>query len=65
MIRNNLDLLSLVIFTIFISLVLIIYASAVVFDITKKEQTKQEAIKAGLVQNNEGHWVRPNLEEKK
>ena len=30
-----------------------------------EEQTKQEAIKAGLVQDNKGHWVRPELEEKK
>ena len=30
-----------------------------------KEKTKQEAIKAGLVQDNEGHWVKPELEEKK
>ena len=27
-----------------------------------EEQTKREAIKAGLVQDNEGHWVRPKLE---
>ena len=27
------------------------------------EQTKREAIKAGLVQNNEGHWVRPEIEK--
>ena len=29
-----------------------------------EEQTKQEAIKAGLVQDNAGHWVRPELGEK-
>ena len=28
-----------------------------------EEQTKREAIKAGLVQDNEGHWVRPELEK--
>ena len=27
-----------------------------------EEKTKQEAIKAGLVQDNEGHWVKPELE---
>ena len=27
-----------------------------------EEQTKREAIKADLVQDNEGHWVRPELE---
>ena len=26
-----------------------------------EEQTKQEAIKAGLVQDNVGHWVKPEL----
>ena len=28
-----------------------------------EEKTKQEAIKAGLVQDDKGHWVRPELEK--
>ena len=43
-------------------LVLAVIASAVPILAANQEQTKREAIKAGLVQDNEGHWVRPELE---
>ena len=45
-----------------IGLTFIILAVAVPIGIANEEQTKQEAIKAGLVQNDRGHWVRPELE---
>ena len=47
---------------IFAFLVLVVIASAIPILAANQEKTKQEAIKAGLVQDNEGHWVRPELE---
>ena len=42
--------------------VFLAFAISIPFGIANKEQTKQEAIKAGLVQNDKGHWVKPELE---
>ena len=45
--------------------VLLVFVISIPCSIANEEQTKQEAIKAGLVQNDKGHWVRPKLKEKK
>ena len=51
------------IFIIAVLFVFLVTAIGMTIDDANEEQTKREAIKAGLVQDNEGHWVRPELEK--
>ena len=39
----------------------VIAVSMTINDVNQ-ERTKREAIKAGLVQDDKGHWVRPEIE---
>ena len=50
-------------FIIAVLFVFLVTAIGMTIKNANEEQTKQEAIKAGLVQDNEGHWVRPELEK--
>ena len=52
-------------FIIAVLFVFLVTAIGITITDANEEKTKQEAIKAGLVQDNEGYWVRPNLGEKK
>jgi len=44
-------------------LILVTSAVGTTISIKVKEQTKQEAIKAGLYQDDNGHWVKGNKSE--
>ena len=46
--------------TFIVAVLFVFLVTAIVMTI---KNANQEAIKAGLVQDNEGHWVRPELEK--
>ena len=47
---------------IMVLVVFLVLVITIPFGLANEEQTKREAIKAGLVQDDNGHWVQPILE---